>query len=49
VQSFDPLVTPAAAATALAAASRAPAPSAHQVRADYGELPAAKVPKLDRR
>jgi tRNA threonylcarbamoyladenosine biosynthesis protein TsaB len=49
VHSLDPLVTPAAAATALAAASRAPALSVHEVRADYGELPAAKVPKLDRR
>ncbi|MEO6834860.1 MAG: tRNA (adenosine(37)-N6)-threonylcarbamoyltransferase complex dimerization subunit type 1 TsaB [Candidatus Tumulicola sp.] len=46
VQSLDPLVTPPAAAVALAAASRAAAPSVHAVRADYGELPAAKVPKL---
>jgi len=46
VRSVDPLVTPAAAAAALAAASRAPAPSPHQVRADYGELPAAKPPRL---
>ncbi len=49
VQSFDPLVAPAAAATALAAASHQPARSLHEVRADYGELPAAKVPKLNRR
>ncbi len=49
VQLFDPLVAPAAAATALAAASHQPARSLHEVRADYGELPAAKVPKLDRR
>ena len=49
VHSLDPLVTPAAAATALAAASRASARSVHEVRADYGELPAAKVPKFDRR
>lgn len=46
VRSVDPLVTPAAAAAALAAASRTPAPSPHAVRADYGELPAAKPPKL---
>jgi tRNA threonylcarbamoyladenosine biosynthesis protein TsaB len=46
VQSLDPLVTPAAAAAALAAASLRPARSLHEVRADYGELPAAKVPKL---
>ena len=46
VTSLDPLVTPAAAAAALAAVTREPAASAHAVRADYGELPAAKVPKL---
>jgi tRNA threonylcarbamoyladenosine biosynthesis protein TsaB len=49
VHSLDPLVTPAAAATALAAASREPARSFHEVRADYGELPAAKIPKLEHR
>ena len=42
VRSFDPAVTPAAAAAALLASSRAPAKSVHEVRADYGELPAAK-------
>lgn len=46
VRPVDPLVTPAAAAAALAAASRTPPPSPHAVRADYGELPAAKPPKL---
>ncbi len=40
VRSVDPLVTPAAAAAALAAATRPPAKSVHEVRADYGELPA---------
>ncbi|HEX4012729.1 MAG TPA: tRNA (adenosine(37)-N6)-threonylcarbamoyltransferase complex dimerization subunit type 1 TsaB [Candidatus Cybelea sp.] len=46
VRPFDPAVTPAAAAAALAAGSRLPAASVHEVRADYGELPAAKIPKL---
>jgi tRNA threonylcarbamoyladenosine biosynthesis protein TsaB len=46
VRSVDPLVTPPAAAAALAAPSRTPPTSLHQVRADYGELPAAKIPKL---
>ncbi len=46
VRSFDPLVMPAAAAAALAAASRTPPASPHEVRADYGELPAAKPPSL---
>ncbi|HVN69407.1 MAG TPA: tRNA (adenosine(37)-N6)-threonylcarbamoyltransferase complex dimerization subunit type 1 TsaB [Candidatus Binatia bacterium] len=46
VHSVDPLVLPAAAAAALAASSRAPAKSVHEVGADYGELPAATVPRL---
>lgn len=46
VRSFDPAVTPAAAAAALAASSRTPPKSVHEVRADYGELPAAKPPKF---
>lgn len=46
VRSIDPAVTPAAAAVALAACSRTPPRSLHEVRADYGELPAAKVPRL---
>jgi tRNA threonylcarbamoyladenosine biosynthesis protein TsaB len=46
VRSFDPAVTPAAAAAALSASSRAPAKSAHEVRADYGELPAVKPPRF---
>ncbi len=45
VRSVDPLVTPAAAAAALAAGSRTPPASPHAVRADYGELPAAKLPR----
>lgn len=45
VSSVDPLVTPAAAAAALAAVSRTPPRSLHEVRADYGELPAVTTPK----
>ncbi|MGB8907654.1 MAG: tRNA (adenosine(37)-N6)-threonylcarbamoyltransferase complex dimerization subunit type 1 TsaB [Candidatus Cybelea sp.] len=45
VRSFDPVVMPAAAAAALAASSRTPPASPHEVRADYGELPAAKPPR----
>jgi tRNA threonylcarbamoyl adenosine modification protein YeaZ len=39
-------VEPAALAIAMLAAEREPARSLHEVRADYGELPAAQVPKL---
>jgi tRNA threonylcarbamoyl adenosine modification protein YeaZ len=39
-------VTPAACAAALAASALEPARSVHAVRADYGELPAARVPRL---
>jgi tRNA threonylcarbamoyladenosine biosynthesis protein TsaB len=46
VESLEPLVTPPAAAAALAAAAREPGRSTHAVTADYGELPAAKVPKF---
>ncbi|HVA32547.1 MAG TPA: tRNA (adenosine(37)-N6)-threonylcarbamoyltransferase complex dimerization subunit type 1 TsaB [Candidatus Baltobacteraceae bacterium] len=46
VRSLEPMITSPAAAAALAAQSRPPAASVHEVRADYGELPAAKVPKL---
>jgi len=45
VRPVDPAVTPAAAAVALAASSRTAPGSLHEVRADYGELPAAKAPK----
>lgn len=40
VQPAEPLVSPAAAAAALAAPWREPEVSPHAVRADYGELPA---------
>jgi len=46
VDAHLPLVTPAAAAAALAGAEREPARSVHDVRADYGELPAVKVPSF---
>ena len=46
VEPLQPLVTPPAAAAALAAAACEPASSPHAVTADYGELPAAKVPKF---
>jgi tRNA threonylcarbamoyladenosine biosynthesis protein TsaB len=41
-----PSVAPAASAAALAAAALNPARTVHEVRADYGELPAARVPRL---
>jgi tRNA threonylcarbamoyladenosine biosynthesis protein TsaB len=44
VEPLDATVTPPAAALALLASSRAPAASIHDVRADYGEAPAARVP-----
>ena len=46
VRNVAPLVVPAAAAAALAAPLRTPPGSPHEVRADYGELPAAKMPKF---
>jgi tRNA threonylcarbamoyladenosine biosynthesis protein TsaB len=46
VNPFAPLHTPPAVAVALLGASMRPATSVHEVRADYGELPAAKVPRL---
>ena len=46
VRAFEPAVTPAAAAVALAAGFRTPPKSVHEVRADYGELPAAKPPRF---
>lgn len=46
VEARSPLVTPAAAAVALAGGAMRPAVSAHEVRADYGEAPAAKIPTL---
>jgi tRNA threonylcarbamoyl adenosine modification protein YeaZ len=37
-------ILPTALAVAAVAASREPARSSHEIRADYGELPAAKIP-----
>jgi tRNA threonylcarbamoyladenosine biosynthesis protein TsaB len=45
VNSREPLVAEAAVAAAFAAEQRESARTPHEVRADYGELPAAKVPK----
>ena len=45
VHAVQPAVTPAAAAAALAAVTRVPANSVHEVTADYGELPAVSTPK----
>ena len=44
VNPLAPLVTPPAAAVALAGEGARPAASAHDVRADYGEAVAARVP-----
>ena len=46
VESRSAAITPPAAAIALAAEDLRPAASSHEVRADYGELPAAKVPQF---
>jgi tRNA threonylcarbamoyladenosine biosynthesis protein TsaB len=46
VNPFVPLHAPPAVAVALLGASMPPAATVHEVRADYGELPAAKVPRL---
>lgn len=40
------MILPAALAVATIAGGREPAASFHEVRADYGELPAAKIPNL---
>jgi tRNA threonylcarbamoyladenosine biosynthesis protein TsaB len=45
VRPVAPLVMPAAAAAALAASVRTPPKSLHEVRADYGELPAVTMRK----
>lgn len=45
VQRLTRVIEPAAVAIATVAMQREPARSLHEVRADYGELPAAKVPK----
>jgi hypothetical protein len=44
VHTLTRVIEPAALAIATIAAQREPARSLHEVRADYGELPAAKVP-----
>ncbi len=46
VERLSTVARPPAAAIARIGASRAPAASPHEIRADYGERPAAKVPKL---
>jgi tRNA threonylcarbamoyladenosine biosynthesis protein TsaB len=46
VQYFEPIVSPPAAAIALIGHANAPSRSSHEVRADYGEAPAAKIPKF---
>jgi tRNA threonylcarbamoyladenosine biosynthesis protein TsaB len=46
VRPVNPTVIPAAAAAALAASSRVPPKTVHEVVADYGELPAATPPKF---
>jgi len=46
VEPLSPNVRPPAAAIARIGATGAPAASPHEVRADYGERPAAKIPKL---
>lgn len=48
VTSYHPAIAPAAAAIAALALTSAPAASVHEVRADYGELPAATPPKFAR-
>ncbi|MEO6912413.1 MAG: tRNA (adenosine(37)-N6)-threonylcarbamoyltransferase complex dimerization subunit type 1 TsaB [Candidatus Baltobacteraceae bacterium] len=45
VQILEPLISPAALAVAQLACEFAPAASLHAIRADYGELPAAKLPR----
>jgi tRNA threonylcarbamoyladenosine biosynthesis protein TsaB len=45
VQKIERAILPTALAVATVAASREAARSSHEIRADYGELPAAKVPK----
>jgi len=46
VSPVTPLVVPTACAAALAAPALEPASNVHAVRADYGELPAARVPRI---
>jgi tRNA threonylcarbamoyl adenosine modification protein YeaZ len=44
VEPVERAILPTALAVATLAAAREPARSAHEIRADYGELPAARVP-----
>jgi tRNA threonylcarbamoyladenosine biosynthesis protein TsaB len=44
VRPAEPAIMPAAAAAAMAESQRAAPKSLHEVRADYGELPAARMP-----
>jgi tRNA threonylcarbamoyl adenosine modification protein YeaZ len=46
VQRLDPTTRPPAVSIALLGTATVPASSLHEVRADYGESPAAQVPKL---
>lgn len=46
VQNLDRAIRPTALAVAAVAATRDAARSSHEIRADYGELPAAKVPRF---
>lgn len=46
VESVERVIVPAGRAVALVAGMREPARIFHEVRADYGELPAAKIPNL---
>ena len=45
VQEIPRAIEPAALALATVAVQREPARSLHEIRADYGELPAARIPK----
>ncbi|MDQ2865860.1 MAG: tRNA (adenosine(37)-N6)-threonylcarbamoyltransferase complex dimerization subunit type 1 TsaB [Candidatus Eremiobacteraeota bacterium] len=49
VDARSPVISPPAAAAALVAVHRAAAATVHEIRADYGELPAAKVPAFAQR
>ncbi len=46
VQEMPAALEPSALAVATVAAQREPAQTLHEIRADYGELPAASIPKL---
>jgi tRNA threonylcarbamoyladenosine biosynthesis protein TsaB len=46
VKIADPVISPPALAVATIGMQRPAAPSVHEVRADYGELPPARIPRL---